>query len=156
MEKVTSHSFGGHLVPHSYPLPYTSPIPLPMPREFNGKKYYGAADVAKILGVTQKTVWKWQNELYFDCPLHVPVIGLMLGCFLNAEKTSPSRWDVTGWVPSQEGLAISESKKHKTMGVDFATLHAYCVLPKPWTTARFGRDPRYVVASDKQAQETSK
>ncbi len=69
MEKVTSHSFGGHLVPHSYPLPYTSPIPLPMPREFNGKKYYGAADVAKILGVTQKTVWKWQNELYFGCPL---------------------------------------------------------------------------------------
>ena len=48
---------------------YTRPIPLPMLREFNGKKYYGAADVARIIGVTQKTVWKWQNELYMGAPL---------------------------------------------------------------------------------------
>ena len=53
--------------PSTNPPPYTQPIP--MPREFNGKKYYGAADVAKILGVTQKTVWKWQNDLYFGCQL---------------------------------------------------------------------------------------
>ena len=44
--------------PITNPPPYTSPIPqmkLPMPREFNGKKYYGAADVAKIIGVYCKT-----------------------------------------------------------------------------------------------------
>ena len=44
-------------------------VKLPMPREFNGKKYYGAADVAKIIGVSKKTVWQWQTTLYFDCPL---------------------------------------------------------------------------------------
>ena len=41
----------------------------PTPRTFNGKKYYGLADVAKILGVDKKTVWNWQTTLYFDCPL---------------------------------------------------------------------------------------
>ena len=40
-----------------------------MPREFNGKLYYGVADVAKILDVSKKTIWQWQNDLYFDCPL---------------------------------------------------------------------------------------
>ena len=44
-------------------------VKLPMPREFNGKKYYGTADVAKILGVTQQAVSKWQNELYMGAPL---------------------------------------------------------------------------------------
>lgn len=44
-------------------------VKLPMPREFNGKKYYGAADVAKIIGVTKKTVWTWQTELYMGAPL---------------------------------------------------------------------------------------
>ena len=43
-------------------------VNLPMPREFNGKKYYGAADVAKIIGVSKVAVWKWQNDLYFGCP----------------------------------------------------------------------------------------
>ena len=95
-------------------------------------------------------------KVYFDYPLHVPVIGSMLAYFFNTEEKSPSRWDVTGWVPSQEGVAIAESKRHKTMGVDVATLHAYCVLPKPWTTKRFGRDPRYVAAGDDQAQEVFK
>ena len=44
-------------------------VKLPMPREFNGKKYYGLADVAKIIGVSKQTVWQWQTTLYFDCPL---------------------------------------------------------------------------------------
>ena len=49
--------------------PLTTTLQLPMPREFNGKKYYGTADVAKILGVTQQAVSKWQNELYMGAPL---------------------------------------------------------------------------------------
>lgn len=54
--------------PITNPPPYTPPIPqknLPMPRNFNGKEYYGAADVARVIGVTQKTVWTWQNSGYF-------------------------------------------------------------------------------------------
>ena len=49
--------------------PFTNRVQMPMPREFNGKKYYGAADVAKILGVTQQTVSYWQNNLYMGAPL---------------------------------------------------------------------------------------
>ena len=41
----------------------------PIPRTFEGKKYYGAADVAKILGVNKTTVTRWNTTLYFDCPL---------------------------------------------------------------------------------------
>jgi len=56
----------------SYPLvnpPLTTRVQMPMPREFNGEKYYGTADVAKIMGVTQQTVSRWQNELYMGAPL---------------------------------------------------------------------------------------
>ena len=42
---------------------------LPLPRTFEGKLYYGAADVAKIIGVTKKTVWQWSNTLYMGLPL---------------------------------------------------------------------------------------
>ena len=36
----------------------------PTPRTFEGKLYYGAADVAKILGVTKRTVQLWHNTYY--------------------------------------------------------------------------------------------
>lgn len=49
--------------------PRTTKVQLPTPRTFNGKKYYGTDDVAKIIGVTRRAVSKWQNELYFGCPL---------------------------------------------------------------------------------------
>ena len=44
-------------------------VKLPTPRKYEGKEYYGTDDVAKILGVTRKTVWQWHTTLYFDCPL---------------------------------------------------------------------------------------
>ena len=44
-------------------------VKLPTPRTFNGRKYYGTDDVAKIIGVSKQAVWKWQTELYFGCPL---------------------------------------------------------------------------------------
>lgn len=47
----------------------TTGLQLPMPREFNGKKYYGVADVARILGVTQQAVSKWQNKLFMGAPI---------------------------------------------------------------------------------------
>ena len=34
------------------------------PRTFNGKEYFAAADIAKILGVAKKTVLQWNNELW--------------------------------------------------------------------------------------------
>ncbi|MBR0288637.1 MAG: DUF927 domain-containing protein [Selenomonadaceae bacterium] len=53
----------------SHPVEPTTDLQLPMPREFNGKKYYGVADVAKIIGVTQQAVSKWQNELWHGATL---------------------------------------------------------------------------------------
>ena len=35
-----------------------------MPRTYNGKQYYCASDVANILGVSKKTVWQWNTELW--------------------------------------------------------------------------------------------
>ena len=51
------------------PLPRANGVQMPMPREFNGKKYYGAEDVAKIIGVTRQTISRWNSTFYFDCPL---------------------------------------------------------------------------------------
>ena len=86
MRDPTTNSFNTHSTPlygqftdyqkvknpisNPFPTPpLTTTLQLPMPREFNGKKYYGTADVAKILGVTQQAVSKWQNELYMGAPL---------------------------------------------------------------------------------------
>ena len=44
-------------------------VQMPTPRTFNGKKYYGTEDVAKIIGVTRQTVSHWNSTFYFDCPL---------------------------------------------------------------------------------------
>ena len=44
-------------------------VKLPMPREFNGKKYYGAADVAKIIGVGRTTVLFWEQQGLFKADL---------------------------------------------------------------------------------------
>lgn len=51
------------------PRPRANRVQMPQPRSFNGKLYYGMADVAKILGVTRQTVSNWNSTLYFDCPL---------------------------------------------------------------------------------------
>ena len=69
MRDPTTNSFNTHSTPGNGQVTDYQKVKLPMPREFNGKKYYGAADVAKIIGVSKKTVWQWQNDLYFDCPL---------------------------------------------------------------------------------------
>ena len=69
MRAPTTNSFNTHSTPGNGQVTDYQKVKLPMPREFNGKKYYGAADVAKIIGVSKKTVWQWQNDLYFDCPL---------------------------------------------------------------------------------------
>ena len=79
----------------------------------------------------------------FDYPLHVPVIGKMLAYLLRQDGDYPSHWETTGWSPSAAGIAASESASalHRTMKTDFVTLHAYCVLPKPWATSCFALRP---------------
>lgn len=41
----------------------------PLPRTFEGEEYYGAADVAKILGVAKRTVLAWNSTTLNGCPL---------------------------------------------------------------------------------------
>ena len=40
-------------------------VQMPTPRTFNGEKYYGTDDVAKIIGVTRQNVSYWQQRGYF-------------------------------------------------------------------------------------------
>ena len=56
----------------------------------------------------------------FDCPLHVPVIGRILAAFSGG--------------------------RHPTMGCDYVTLHADCIMNKPWRT------DHYPVASTPEPQ----
>ena len=50
------------------PAPLANRVQMPTPRTFNGRKYYGTDDVAKIIGVTRQTVSNWNSTLYFGCP----------------------------------------------------------------------------------------
>ena len=80
-----------HFQANSTPPTYTQPVPpppranrvqMPKPRTFEGKEYYGSADVAKILGVAQKTVWQWQNNLYMGAPIFTADIRAHDGRYL--------------------------------------------------------------------------
>ena len=77
----------------------------------------------------------------FDCPLHVPVIGRMLAYLDKVEGKTPSKYEVWGWNPDAGGLAELDSCRHKTMKVDFITLRATAILPKPYRTSHFARIP---------------
>lgn len=77
----------------------------------------------------------------FDYPLHVPVVGRMLAYFDRVEADNPSTYEVWGWNPDADGLNKLDSLRHGTMNVDFITLRAMAILPKPWRTSRFARRP---------------
>ncbi len=77
----------------------------------------------------------------FDYPLYVPVIGKMIAYLDKIEESSPSRWDVTGWIPDSAGYSSLDSMVHHTMGVDYITLTGTMLLPKPWSSRRFARIP---------------
>ena len=55
--KVICTPFNTHSTAGNGQVTDCQKIKLPMPREFNGKKYYGAADVAKIIGVSKKCTY---------------------------------------------------------------------------------------------------
>ena len=46
-------------------VPVQTGCKMPTPRTFNGEKYYGTDDVAKIIGVKRQTVSYWHNKGYF-------------------------------------------------------------------------------------------
>lgn len=77
----------------------------------------------------------------FDFPLTVPVIGRMIAYFEHVEDEHPSSWEVTGWSTTAEGAEAADAARHPVMKLDYVTLHASCILPKPWSTMRFGRRP---------------
>lgn len=79
-------------------------------------------------------------RLTFDFPLHVPVIGKMIAYALNTTGDE-DMWSPTGWSPGAGRYAAAESARHPTMQGDFIRLHAYCMLPKPWSTLRYPRRP---------------
>lgn len=80
-------------------------------------------------------------QVEFDYPLHVPVIGHMLSYFTHAAD-SRSELEIWGWKPDAQGelLVQSVTSAHPLAG-EYVTLHANCVLPKPWQTTRFARIP---------------
>ena len=52
------------------PMPNVMHTPCtPTPRTFNGKKYYGVEDVAKIIGVNRTTVLRWHTTQYMGAPM---------------------------------------------------------------------------------------
>lgn len=77
----------------------------------------------------------------FDYPLHVPVVGRMLAFFVH-ESEPRHDWEVWGWNPDSADYArtVASAQAHP-LGTDYITLHANCVLPKPWKTTRFARVP---------------
>lgn len=78
----------------------------------------------------------------FDYPLYVPVIGKMLAYFSHVEESQPSRWEITGWTTSAEGLAALDAANRRTMlGVDYMTLTSTVLMPKLWSTKRYARRP---------------
>ena len=76
--------------PNTYPVvppDSTTRVKMPMPRDYEGKKYYSATDVAKIIGVAKKTIWTWQNTLYMGAPIFTADARTHDGCFLyDVEK----------------------------------------------------------------------
>ncbi len=43
--------------------PLANRMQMPKPRTYEGKKYYGMADVAHILGVDRRTISRWNLSL---------------------------------------------------------------------------------------------
>lgn len=85
----------------------------------------------------------------FDFPLAVPVIGKMIAHFQHALEVESEHvrdfgadgdWEVWGWHPSAEARerAKTVAAAHD-LKMDYMTLHAFCILSKPWTSERWAR-----------------
>ena len=85
----------------------------------------------------------------FDFPIIAPVAGKMLAYFCHAldpvadGKDVGKDWQLWGDSPDKEisGKLAAKRDAH-SMKVDYVTLHAYCVLPKPYSSARWALRPQ--------------
>ena len=80
----------------------------------------------------------------FDFPLVVPMVGKMIAAFQHGydaateTKRNPAAndWEVWGWNPPESVRSRTDAKREEhAMKTDHITLHAYCILPKPYSTA---------------------
>ena len=80
----------------------------------------------------------------FDFPLVVPVMGKMIAAFQHGydaavettRNPAENDWEAWGWNPPDEVRGKTDAARGgHPMKTDYMTLHAYCILPKPYATA---------------------
>ena len=91
----------------------TEPTPAhtlrtPTPRTYNGKKYYCASDVAKIIGVDRTRVVRWNNELWHgaqwftaDLKTHDGVYLYEIERVMQLASVYHPKWSRGSYEPSQ-------------------------------------------------------
>ena len=79
----------------------------------------------------------------FDFPLVVPVMGKMIASFYHGydaatetlKNPAQNDWEVWGWNPPDAVRGKTDAAREgHAMKTDYVTLHAYCILPKPYST----------------------
>ena len=92
----------------------------PLPRTFEGKLYYGAADVAKIIGVDKRTVLRWNSTFYFDCPLFTADVRAHDNTYLyevervlQLKSVYRSNWTRGSYEPPNEYKTTLSDEKQK-------------------------------------------
>ena len=84
--------------------PDAQPIshPFPTPRTYEGKLYYGAVDVAKIVGVEKRTVTYWHERGLFlaDLRTHDGVYLYEVERVLQLKSVYHRNWRRGGYQPS--------------------------------------------------------
>lgn len=87
----------------------------------------------------------------FDFPLVVPMVGKMIAAFQHGYETAEETtrkpaendWEVWGWNPPESVRSKTDSKREgHAMKTDYITLHAYCILPKPYSTTCWALRPQ--------------
>lgn len=88
----------------------------------------------------------------FDFPMVVPVAGKMLAYFYHALDPETDgadvgdEWQVWGDSPDKQRSAkVAEARASHPMKTCYVTLHAYCVLSKPYRTSRWALRPDGIV-----------
>ena len=77
-------------------------VQMPTPRKFEGKDYYGTADVAKIIGVTRQNVSWWHNQGLFiaDVRTHDGVYLYEIERVMQLKSVYHANWMRGGYQPS--------------------------------------------------------
>ena len=107
-------------------------VQMPTPRTFNGKKYYGTDDVAKIIGVNRKTVWQWHAEGLFlaDERAHDGRYLYEIERVMQLKSVYHSNWTRGGYEESPESYSGGKSMNSEiTRGITdeefYENFHSY-------------------------------